>query len=281
MSTKPDRAHRQVNDRSATELAYVALIASMVVQCREASMNDKLEAFRKHLREPEKKKTNWASWIGSPTAQFATILSLYNLFYSHAYYSDELIVVLSQARIHQLGDEIKVRLPKVTLVNSGTRAAAVLGIHLRHVQPPPRHTTIKDLDSCDKIEKLDGAGDVSNPAPIVFEHVVLKPGDIAVRSIRFDKNPNPIDLDFTAEESGEGTFRLTDINRSRKHEDQSWLVCLVFNIAATDATWLKPVELTRDHATTLSDLRERLPSTHTLVKRNNFWTSVGPIRQYY
>jgi hypothetical protein len=38
---------------------------------------------------PEKKKTDWASRIGSPTAQFAAVLSLFNLFYSHAYYSDE------------------------------------------------------------------------------------------------------------------------------------------------------------------------------------------------
>jgi len=48
-------------------------------------MNEKLEAFRKRLRKPEKKKTDWASSIGSPTAQFAAVLSLFNLFYSHVY----------------------------------------------------------------------------------------------------------------------------------------------------------------------------------------------------
>jgi hypothetical protein len=248
-------------------------------------MNEKLEAFRKRLREPEKKKRDWASWIGSPTAQLAAVLSLFNLFYSHAYYNDELTVVLSPSRVHSSGDSIEVELPRVTLGNSGTRAASVVGMHLRHVQP---NSDSKRRLSCDNIERYGYSGDVvkentSDFVPIVFESVILKPGDTIVRSIKFDENSSILFDVHIQKGSKSGTFALNDFNQKRTYTDKRWSICLTFNIAATDAFWDKPVQLGSDSDAEFDgefNSREVASSSHTLVKRNNFWTSVGPVSRY-
>ncbi len=102
-------------------------------------MNEKLEAFRRRLREPEKKKTDWASWIGSPTAQFAAVLSLFNLFYSHAYYSDELIVGLSPSRVgSDYADSIEVELPRQARWRARLNSFGPSVCALPHKRPPSR-----------------------------------------------------------------------------------------------------------------------------------------------
>jgi hypothetical protein len=57
-------------------------------------MNERLEEFRKRLRGPEKNKSDWRLWIGSPTAWLALAVSSATALHTAVYYSDQLSVVM-------------------------------------------------------------------------------------------------------------------------------------------------------------------------------------------
>ena len=123
-------------------------------------MNDKLEAFRKRLRDPEKKKASWQFWIGSPTAWLALFISSTTAFFTLFYHSDELRVAVSggiAARLELFADEktgtpyrgVTVSTPRrFTFINSGSRPIAVLSARIAHHHRRPPSTFPLDGLGC-------------------------------------------------------------------------------------------------------------------------------------
>src|SRR5437764_4060783 len=101
-----------------------------------ASMNDRLEAFRKRLRGPDREKTSWQFWIGSPTAWLAFFISSTTAFYTLLYHSDELRVALIPGDVQAYSGKVSVEPPETfTFINSGSRPIAVLAAEMSVNQP--------------------------------------------------------------------------------------------------------------------------------------------------
>jgi hypothetical protein len=220
-------------------------------------MNERLEAFRKRLRGPDKEKGNWQFWIGSPTAWLALLLSSTTAFYTFLYHSDELSVVIDSPSIVLDNDgKLAVHSPSsVTFINSGSRPVAVTGIQLILVQP------IENFPD----PQCRGSGSYSNLS-LEFEQTVVKPYDAVAKPLGF-YNKKPLEeekVELTKENTGKGESVLA--------------VCLKFSIAATDAAgWIKTIDLGkttmgRPGFSTSEDKSEDPPAY--LIKRNRFWTEV-------
>jgi hypothetical protein len=211
-------------------------------------MNETLEAFRKRLRGPEKEKTNWPFWIGSPTAWLALVISSTTAFFSFIYYSDQLSVVAvidyveTPARLH-------VTVPTdVTFINSGSRPIAVTLINLRIVQRPdplgPRCQRGEDSELEDSLFLIK------------FKPTVIKPYDAVVEDISLANGKESIDIPLKRPVPDPDPNSLVDA-----------AICLAFMIVASDAPpSLKAVEL-----------KPGLYSSRPLylIKRNRFSTEVG------
>jgi hypothetical protein len=213
-------------------------------------MNDKLEAFRKRLRVPEREKRNWQSWVGSPTAWLALILSASSFFYTFLYHSDELSVVIDEPVI-QLNRQNKIEITSprgVTFINSGSRPVAVTGVRLNIMQRYESFPNPRCKDS------------YSKNIHFVFEQTVIKPYDAISKPVKF-ANEERYSENITFENQTHNVLA----------------VCAIFQLAATDgAKWQKTVSLGPYRGVNLgnwiSENDKDAPAY--LIKRNRFWTVV-------
>ena len=219
-------------------------------------MNDRLEAFRKRLRGPEKTKSNWQFWIGSPTAWLALFLSATTGFYTFLYNSDELSVVIAGGGVAASDDEkdYGVRAPRsVTLINTGSRPIAVLRIQMIVA------------------ERLQGAAPATCEAhwkeqvyDLDFEHTVIKPYDVVVKAMKFEGANSPLELrDFPTPKKGVIPYYAEVV------------FCMGFDLVATD-TWVRKT-IEREHAILntggWSSYGSKFDPVY-LIKRNRFRTEV-------
>ncbi|SFV16046.1 hypothetical protein SAMN05192541_124125 [Bradyrhizobium arachidis] len=220
-------------------------------------MNERLEAFRKRLNEPKKRRSdkNWQQWIGSPTAWAGLILSSVTAFYTFLYHSDELSVVIDSPFIKPDGENFKVRPPPgLTFINSGSRPVVVTSMKMLLIQ---RHYASDP--ECDDWE-------VRTEIPFAFEQTVVKPYDALSKTLKF--------------ENEEATIAAKGGNANRKGGRASMLVCIRFELAATDAVrWQKTVtaghQIERDRQPNAELQRARFDTRpKILMKRNRFWTEV-------
>jgi hypothetical protein len=218
-------------------------------------MNDKLEAFRKRLRGPEKEKVTWRSWVGSPTAWLALLISSATAFSSIVYHSDELGVQVPPLSAFETEsrDQIHVVLPpSITFVNSGSRPIAVLRVSVRFIQP---------RQMAEHVDCLHGQMDV---AGLPLHMLVVKPYDILVHALRYDDKWLPRDLYFASSE----------LNKKNPSHMPLFVSCAIFQIVAADTTsFFKTVETGRTDEYGFD--RSRLSDTQHLIKRSTFWTSVA------
>lgn len=216
-------------------------------------MNDKLESLRKRLRGSEKEKANWPSWIGSPTAWLALIISSITAFYNFLYYSDQLSVVVQPllARFDDKGVDITTPEPLV-FINSGTRPIAVLYVDMHVMQPAPNRS---DEPNC----LQEGIATIS----LEFERVVVKPYDTVVKEVHFFENQETISI-------GRG------LDKTRKDLSEPLTICLRFGIVATDASVMfKEIKIRAGWGNFDIPPSPRNFTTQYLIKRNRFWTDVG------
>jgi hypothetical protein len=141
-------------------------------------MSDKFQAFRKRLRVPKKEKSNWSSWIGSPTAWLALVISSTTAFFSLFYHSDELSVVANTGNVWLTApDKVSPSAPNTfTFVNSGSRPIALLSAILGYAQPTREIARPECCTECWR-------GQIVNQR-LRLEQTVVKPYDTMVRSIR-------------------------------------------------------------------------------------------------
>lgn len=225
-------------------------------------MNERLEAFRKRLRGAEKEKTDWMHLIGSPTAAWiALFLSSSTAFYSFLYHSDVLSVVPMHSSIHLTADnKVHVNSPSVvTLINSGSRPIAVLGVEIFYGQPTSKSAN----PSC------SGPGRFYR-FQLTFEQIVVKPYDTVLKQLKFDHADSSEKVHL---------IPLSDANQTRK-DDRVVIACMSFDIVAADtAGWRKILEVERiildDVGKSSFEYRINIPSAKYVIKRNRFWTEVG------
>jgi hypothetical protein len=215
-------------------------------------MNEKLEAFRKRLRGPEKEKTNWPAWIGSPTAWLALFISSTTAFYSLLYHSDELSVVVRPGLIEFKDKEIGLYDPgDAIIINSGNRPIAVLGVNM---------TTIQASSSGEKIDCFHGSKEFF---VLPFERIVVKPYDTVVASLKGKDGAPPNYL-----------VSMTETNQQliKANNSPNIIACLTFWIVAADEPWHKTFEVVG-----LQGRRHDGP--RYVIKRNTFWTEVADDRE--
>lgn len=218
-------------------------------------MNERLEAFRNRLRGPERKEINWQFWVGSPTAWLALFLSSTTAFYTFLYHSDQLSVVVDSPTIRPDGNTFRISPPAgMTLINSGSRPVVVTGAQLLLVQGHPHNV------------ECDDDRDRRTEIPLVFEQTVVRPYDATSKTLKFSKE--------------EETFEAVLGNRDRGTGQASVLVCVRFELAATDAArWRKTVSAglqlgwPREPHRELQRARFETRPKY-LMKRNRFWTEV-------
>ncbi|MBT1512740.1 hypothetical protein KIP88_19760 [Bradyrhizobium sp. SRL28] len=218
-------------------------------------MNDKLEAFRKRLRGPEKEKAKRLSWIGSPTAWLALVISSTTAFFNLFYYSDELSVAVSPGGPIRLdGRSLTVNPPRsLTFINSGTRPVAVLEVEVSYVQPTRQ--TLKPDCSRGHFSHLG----------LDVEATVVKPQEIVVTSSKFHDGRSSVE---------EATFFVTEANSERS--DVSVAECVTFKFVATDTSVQSRTIFMGAYELLLGTrILPRVRKEQVLIKRNRFWTKGG------
>jgi hypothetical protein len=219
-------------------------------------MDVKLSRFRKPLQRQhtENRTQDWRSWIGSPTAWLALLISSATAFSSIVYHSDELgvQVVLPEAFKSESKDQIHVGLPPdITFVNSGSRPIAVLKGSIRFIQPRQK---------AEHIDCLHGQMEV---ARLPLHMLVVKPYDILAYELNYN-DMIPSDLHIASSE----------LNKENSSPLAVFVSCAIFQIVAADTTsFFTMVEIGRTDEYGLS--RSHLGDTQQLIKRSTFWTSVA------
>ncbi len=171
-------------------------------------MNDRLEAFRKRLRGPDREKTNWQFWIGSPTAWLALFLSSTTAFYTFLYHSDELRVAIIPGDVQLVPGKVRVEPPeRFTFINSGSRPIAVLAADIS-VNQPDKGVPYPDC--------ISGVG---APLFLKLEETVVKPYDAVVKSTKLEPGESP-------------EIELSDANKSLS--EPLFVLCVTFKFVATE-----------------------------------------------
>jgi len=219
------------------------------------------------MRRPKNTKENqssWKSWIGSPTAWLALLLSAGNAFYSIFYYSDELTIITQDESAAYTLDENKVTVfspAAFVFVNSGTRPVAVTDMWVFFDQP---NKDYPEREDCSPVGPRVGL-------QMVFQPSVLKPHDIMTQTTKFHmqdgSTSTSFSMDFTQENAakqkdGKGYVltcgSATYIVGNREFHD-------TFRIAKV---FFYDMNSNRSHSFRLDFGPE------TLLKRNLLWTSV-------
>jgi hypothetical protein len=220
-------------------------------------MNDRLEEFRRRMRGPEKVKTNWQFWIGSPTAWLALVISSATAFYTFIYYSDELSVVLPLQFSAYDDKQVIVSLPEtLTFINTGTRSIVILGVDWRLEYPSAEFPDVRECRRSSVQPQWNH---------IQFDQTVVKPSETVIKAIK----PNKIKL------------ARRDGTQPTEDNAEPFVVCLDFRMAATDSpilikqirtdqVWIKQ----EPSGGMIADVGPPAFFPRYLIKRNMFWTSV-------
>ncbi|MCK1475058.1 hypothetical protein IVB27_09655 [Bradyrhizobium sp. 197] len=238
-------------------------------------MNERLEAFRKRLRELNRSKVKWHQQIGSPTAWLALIFSTTTFFNTFFYHSDELSVSflrpsVSVGKVYFTDDggsveeDIGLRRPRiyvvapqgVTFINSGSRPVVVRGVWVKLAQP---------LKTGEKASCTDNQNSTQTDGHYyVFEPTVIKPYDLQYKPL---KHEHGLELMFEARGANArpGSLNQYEIE-----------LCIGFELDAMGSpSWSKVVPC---GFTTIPvkqyDRRKDGDRFAFLIKRNLFWTEV-------
>jgi hypothetical protein len=187
-----------------------------------------LDQFRERLRRPEKASTDWAKWIGSPTAWLALLLSAFSVYGTLVRKTDDLRVVTHRkpsAVVQGQQVEFLALDQDLILINSGNRAAAVTEITLILWFQDGNESVTCDHDHYQPIYlNYD------------FSPVVVKPGEMSSLSLsRFiDYNVGIKGILPVEYEMSDGKLTSASFKRAPKAGD-IMAACLSFRIILPDS----------------------------------------------
>lgn len=222
-------------------------------------MTDSFPELWKRVSEQGKPKPDWRWWVGSPTAIFGALLSIYNTI-SPLVYHDELSVVVSTSW-DSGKDNLSVVVPQsITYINSGNRPVAILSARVASVVVT---------------EGIDGGPQPSDceigrfrAADVRSDDVVVKPFETTTVPLTRSGQPEIVPV-----------IEGQELLQHLKSKKMKVLICASFEfVIAGLPTALKRVVVSAlyiglNPPDSLILGTGKRPSF--LIKRNAFWTGVG------
>jgi hypothetical protein len=186
------------------------------------------DQFRERLRRPKKPPTDWAKWIGSPTAWLALLLSAFSVYGTLVRKTDDIRVVTHRkpsAVVQGERVEFWALDQDLILINSGNRAAAVTEI-----------TLILWFQGGNESVTCDHNHHQSIYLNYDFSSVVVKPGEMASLTLsKFIDYNVPLSKGILPVEYEVSGGKLTSASfRSAPKAGDIMAVCLSFRIILPD-----------------------------------------------